>query len=378
MKLIVKTLRGFEKSLATELDALGARHIEILKRGVSCEGDKTLLYRVNYESRLAMRVLVPIRTFRARDERKLYQKIYTFDWRPWLKLDETFAIDSVVNSKFFTHSKYAALKVKDAICDQFRTHHNGERPSVDTGSPDLRIHLHINGENCTLLLDSSGYSLHLRGYRVETGPAPLSEVLASGILHLAGYTGERPFIDPMCGSGTFLIEAAMIAGKIPAQFYRDKPFGFQTWQDYDEQLWHEVKAAADAQRQEINQAILGYDSTFPALSASRYNVANADLEDFIQLERKKLEKQRPPAEASLVVFNPPYDERMPLKDVKSFYKMVGDQLKKHFSDCEVWIISGHLDGMEYIGLAHKRIVTLVNGPITCHLKQFPLHVGEEA
>lgn len=375
MQLAIKTLAGLEPLLAQELKDLGAQEIESGTRVVTCSGDQKVLYRINFESRTALRVLMPIDSFRATHERRFYSKIKQIDWSRYLQMDQTFAIDAVTNSEHFRHSKYVALKTKDAIVDQFREKF-GKRPNVNVRQPDLRIHVHISNDVCNISLDSSGDSLHKRGYRVDTVEAPLNEVLAAGMVLHAGWQGERPLIDPMCGSGTILIEAAMIAAKMPPQ-RPDRKFGFQHWPDYDKKLWESITEHAKEQIRPVNVPIIGFDKAFKAVKISHQNILAAQLAGKIEIGRKPFERMDPPSAPAVLMMNPPYDERLSVEDIKAFYKSIGDRLKQTYTGYEAWIISSNMTGLKSIGLRASRRLTLYNGPLECKFMKFELYEGSK-
>ena len=326
---LAKTFQGLEEVLANELRSIGAKDIKILKRAVSFSGDKKLLYRANYELRTALRILVPFHYFRVRHESALYNKVKAIDWSSFMGIKDTFAIDAVTYSKYFKHSKYAALKTKDAIVDQFRDKF-GQRPNVNTFTPTLRIHVHINEDQCTLLFDSSGEPLFKRGYRKETLEAPINEVLAAGMIQLSGWKRDCNFIDAMCGSGTILFEALMFAKNIPPQFQRED-FGFKKWKDFDESLWAEVVKEANKKQRAFNYKILGFDKDFQAIRIAQRNLEQAGFEGQITFERKKFETLEPPKEKGVLIMNPPYDERLRSSNINELYGLIGDRLKKVFS-----------------------------------------------
>lgn len=373
MQIAVKTLAGLEPLLAEELQKLGAGDVQPGTRIVNCTGDQQVLYRINFESRTALRVLVTIDSFRATHERRYYQKLQQIDWSQYLQVDQTLAIDAVTNSDHFRHSKYAALKAKDAIVDQFRDKF-GRRPNINVRNPDLRVNVHISNDVCNIALDSSGDSLHKRGYRVDSVEAPLNEVLAAGMVLHAGWTGDRPLVDPMCGSGTILIEAAMIAANMPPQ-PATRRFGFQNWSDYDHALWEDVKSRALDNVRPIKVPILGYDKAFKAVKISHQNILAARLSGKIEIERKAFEKMDPPPPPGLLIMNPPYDERLPVEDVQAFYRSIGDRLKQAYTGYEAWIISSNLPAMKSIGLRASRRLTLYNGPLECKFMKFELYEG---
>ncbi|MCO6480141.1 MAG: class I SAM-dependent RNA methyltransferase [Phaeodactylibacter sp.] len=373
MKLIATTMAGLEPILAEELKQVGAADIEPLNRAVYFEGGLRELYRANLELRTALRVLKPIHTFRVRDEQGLYRRIYDIDWRQYMKVQDTLAVDAVVNSPNFNHSKYAALKTKDAIVDRFRKE-EGRRPNVSLHRPTLRINVHIFREECTVSLDSSEESLHKRGYRVDALEAPINEVLAAGMVLLTGWQRDCAFVDPMCGSGTILIEAASYACNRAPQLQREY-FGFKQWPGYDKPLWEEVLAEARSRVTAFPHGLYGYDMDFKATRIAQHNALAAMLEGQVQVERQRFERLEPPAEAGLIVMNPPYDERLAKADIGEFYQMIGDRLKQAFSGYEAWILSSNKDAMKRVGLRPSRKMTLFNGALECKYHQYQLYRG---
>jgi putative N6-adenine-specific DNA methylase len=372
---IIKTLQGLEPVLAAELDALGATDILELKRAVSCSGDQRLLYRANYELRTALRVLVPVHGFRAQDEKSFYRGIQSVDWNQYMGVMDTLAVDATVSGEHFRHSHYVSLLAKDAIVDQFRDRF-GRRPSVNLDAPTLRLHVRIHGNQCDLLLDSSGDSLHKRGYRRDIVEAPVNEVLAAGMILLTGWTGDSTFVDPMCGSGTLPIEAAMIAMHIPPQRNREG-FGFFRWKDFDKKLWQEVKSAADAQIREPQYQIFASDMDIRARNATAINLMSAGLEQVIQLEKKSFEKLAPPEVPGILITNPPYDERLKVDEIAAFYQSIGDRLKQVWPGWTAWLISSNMDAWKKFGLRPSRKITLFNGPLECFFQKFDLYAGKK-
>ncbi|MBL7795553.1 MAG: class I SAM-dependent RNA methyltransferase [Saprospiraceae bacterium] len=373
--IVIKTLQGLEQVLATELAALGATDIAPLKRAVSCTGDQRLLYRANYELRTAMRVLVPIRTFRATNEKAYYQAVRETDWSKYLDVSDTLAVEAMVAGDYFKHSQYAALLTKDAIVDQFRDKFD-RRPSVNLDAPTLRIHTRINGSECTLLLDSSGDSLHKRGYRRDIAEAPLSEVLAAGMILLTGWAGDSPFVDPMCGSGTLPIEAAMIAMNMPPQHKRES-FGFFKWKGFNRKLWEEVKSEADARIRQPAFPIFASDKEVRARNSTAINLLSAGLENVVQVEKIPFEKLVPPETPGILVTNPPYDERIKVEEIEAFYKSIGDRLKQQWTGWTAWLISSNMDAWKTFGLRPSRKITLYNGPLECYFQKFELYEGKK-
>ncbi|MFM8450185.1 MAG: class I SAM-dependent RNA methyltransferase [Haliscomenobacter sp.] len=375
MDLLIKTMAGLEEVLAAELQAIGAQDIKPGTRSVQCSGDLRLLYRANLELRTALRILVPIRSFTAFDERAFYLQVGQTDWSEYLDTDDTFAIDAVVRSKYFTHSQYVGLKTKDAIVDQFRER-TGRRPSVDTENPNVRINIHISESACTLSLDSTGESLHRRGYRKDGLIAPINETLAAGMLLLAGYTGDKPFVDPMCGSGTLPIEAAMIAMRIPPQLYREH-FLFMRWPNFDPDLWADVRFQARAQMRPSPSPIFGFDKNFQAVQTSEAHAKAAHLDGKIHFERRRIETLTPPAPNGIIVSNPPYDARITDINIEGLYTMIGDRLKKHFIGYEAWIISANQVALKHLGLRPSSRYTLYNGALECKFIKIELYEGSK-
>ena len=370
-KIVVKTFAGLEPVLASELNALGAEAVSIERRAVSFTGNKSMLYKANFLLRTALKVLRPIAQFRVSHKDDLYNQSKKIEWSEYLTLGKSFSIESTVQSDLFVNSMYASLKVKDAIADHFRAKF-GKRPSVNTEDPDIRIHIYLMGDYCELSLDSSGESLHKRGYRVGQGEAPVNEVLAAGMILLTGWHGNSDFLDPMCGSGTLLIEAAMIARGIPAGIYR-KSFGFEKWEDFDKQLFSEIYNA-DYEK-ETNVKIFGSDISIQSCAISRANIKSAGLSKVIEVETKDFLEMNPPFENGIIVTNPPYGERLISKSIPGLYKSVGDVLKQRFSGYTAWIISSSEVGFKSIGLKPSRKIELFNGALPCSFRSFELFHG---
>ena len=373
---LVKTFHNLEPMLAQELVAMGAQNVEIHKRAVSFRGDQETLYKANLWLRTALRILVPIAKFTVKHADDLYRQVKEIDWSKYMDLEQTFAIDSVLNSRVFNHSNFVSLKAKDAIVDQFREK-SGRRPSVDPEFPDLRLNIHLYGEQCTLSLDSSGESLHRRGYRERAVRAPLNEVLAAGMVLHTGWDGTTPFIDPMCGSGTLLIEAALIAANSAPGLMR-KWFGFMKWKTFDEALWQKVVSEAIQAEKPVTCIIQGSDISPKAVSVSEQNILEAGMDEAIQLTQKPFEElAAPPEGPGLLITNPPYDERLKLEDTHAFYKMIGDMMKTHYSGYNAWILSGNKDAIKRIGLRASEKVLLYNGSIECRFHKFELYKGSK-
>lgn len=360
-----------EEILQRELDLLGAANTKILKRAVSFEGDKALLYRANYCARTALRILKPILVFPVTKQEDLYNNINRIPWEEYISNESSLAVDAVNATSVFTNSQYVALKTKDAVVDRFREK-TGSRPDVDLDNPDLRINIHLFKETCTVSLDSSGSSLHKRGYRHVTGPAPLNEVLAAGLIQLSGWNRTVPFHDPMCGSGTLLIEANMYARNMPSGYFRPV-FGFEKWADYDAELWTRIKDEENAKITETGPEIYGSDISSRAIANATENVGFTRFQKQIRLEVAAFENTVPKGTAGIIICNPPYDERMEVDDIITFYKSIGDVLKKKYTGFEAWIISSDLKALKFIGLHPSKKITVFNGPLECRFVRFSLY-----
>ena len=331
-ELIAKTFQGVEEELATEIEALGGEDIEIGRRMVSFKGDKELMYKANFFCRTALRILKPVYSFKATDTDELYAKIKEFDWQTIITPKGTFSIDSVVNSDDFRNSRFVTYRVKDAIVDYF-TELGGERPSVRLTNPDIYLNVHISHNECTISLDSSGESLHKRGYRVAQTEAPINEVLAAAMLLKAGWDGSKDFVDPMCGSGTLLIEAALIATNTAPGLYR-KGYAFEKWNDFDADLLQEIYND-DSREREFTYKIYGADISPQVIEIARQNIKGAGMERYISLEAKSIQRWEEAPQNCLVVTNPPYGERLNPRDLEEIYSSLGTKLKHIFSICSL-------------------------------------------
>ena len=372
-ELIAKTFMGLEPVLAKELTQLGASDVEIGRRMVSFTGDKEMMYRANFQLHTAIRILKPIRHFKARSADDVYDEIKKIDWTEYLGTDKTFTVDSVVFSEEFRHSKFVSYKVKDAIVDQFREK-TGKRPNISISNPDIRLNMHIAEDKCTLSLDSSGESLHRRGYRQESVEAPLNEVLAAGMILLSGWQADTDFIDPMCGSGTLLIEAALIAKNMAPGLFR-KEFAFEKWPDFDADLFDEIYNDESLER-EFNHKIYGYDIDMKAVNTARMNVKAAGLSDIITVEQQDFKNFTQPANKSIMISNPPYGERISTPDLLGTYKMIGERLKHQFKGNDAWILSYREECFDQIGLKPSIKIPLYNGSLECEFRKYQMFDGK--
>ncbi|HAT64317.1 MAG TPA: RNA methyltransferase [Flavobacteriaceae bacterium] len=375
-KMIAKTLYGLEDLLAKELQELGASSIEKGIRNVSFEGDTGFMYKANLCCRTAIKILKPIDYFNVFTEDDIYKKVYDIPWENYMTSDGSLAVNATVFSEVFTHSQYIALKTKDAIVDRFRDR-EGVRPDVDLDHPTLRINIHIDRNICTISLDSSGESLHKRGYKVSSALAPINEVLAAGILMLSGWRGQCDFLDPMCGSGTFLTEAAMIACNIPANLNRDE-FGFETWPDFDEDLYEIIESASLKKIKDFHFKIVGYDIDPISIKKAKENVKNANLQDFIEIKEQNFFESKKEHDKYLhLVFNPPYDERLSVKNIEEFYGNIGNTLKHGYPGSQAWMITSNMDALKCVGLRPSQKIKLFNGKLEAKLVKYEMYSGSK-
>ncbi|MEO5585869.1 MAG: THUMP domain-containing protein [Flavobacteriales bacterium] len=373
-RMTAQTMYGLEPVLAEELLRLGAKEVEKHNRVVAFTGDLGFLYKANLCLRTALRVLIPIDDFEVRNEQDIYAGIKKIPWEVYLGADDTFAFTAKLNSERFGHSQYVALLAKDALADRFREK-TGKRPSVDAEDPALRIRLFITGDHCTVSLDSSGDSLYKRGYREQTNLAPLNEVLAAGMILLSGWDRMSNFVDPMCGSGTLLIEAALIAANIPPGAYR-KGFGFQRWNDFDAELWAKVHAGAMERITGNRPLILGGEISKNVARKAETNIAIADLKEEIEVRNVAFEDLEAPAGRGIVIINPPYGERMDEDvDINGLYKMMGDTLKKNWAGYDAWVLTSNMEAAKYIKLTPRPKIRLFNGALDCRFLRYELYEG---
>ena len=372
-EMIAKTFQGLEEILAEELTTLGANDIQIGRRMVSFTGDKRMMYKANFCLRTAIRILKPIKNFTAKDADEVYNQIQAIPWEEYLDVNKTFAIDAVVFSEEFRHSKFVSYKVKDAIVDYFREK-TGKRPSVRINNPDVLLNIHIAQTTCTLSLDSSGESLHRRGYRQEQVEAPLNEVLAAGMLLMTGWRGECDLIDPMCGSGTIPIEAALIARNIAPGVFR-KGFAFEKWVDFDSEMFDEIYND-DSQEREFTHKIYGYDNNPKANEIATHNIKAAGVSKDVTLKLQPFQQFEQPQEKSIIVMNPPYGERISTNDLLGLYQMIGERLKHAFVGNEAWVLSYREECFDQIGLKPSKKVPLFNGALECEFRKYEIFDGK--
>ena len=371
--MIAKTFQGLENILATELIDLGANNIQIGRRMVSFTGNQEMLYRANFQLRTAIRILKPIKHFRATTADEVYEAVKQIDWTEYLNNETTFAVDSVVFSTEFRHSKFVAYKVKDAIVDQFREK-TGDRPNIRIVNPDLQLHIHVAEYDCTLSLDSSGESLHRRGYRQESVEAPLNEVLAAGIIMMTGWKGECDFIDPMCGSGTLAIEAALIARGMAPGLFR-KEYAFEKWPDFDQELFQSIYED-DSREREFEHHVYGYDINRNAVDIATTNVKAAGLSKEITIQQQDFKDFQQPQQKAILVTNPPYGERISAPDLLGLYRMIGERLKHQFLGGDAYVLSYREECFEQIGLKPSLRTPLFNGSLECELRKYQIFDGK--
>lgn len=374
-KMIAKTFKGLEEVLAGELVELGANNVQLERRAVSFTGDKRLLYMANFFLRTASRVLVPILTFKAKDADEVYANVKAIDWSKYMTLQTGFQIDATVYSETFRHSRYVTYRVKDAIVDWWNER-EGKRPNVKLSDPDLFLNVHIANETVTLSLDSSGESLHKRGYRVANTEAPINEALAAGMLLMAGWQGETDFYDPMCGSGTLLIEAALIAQNIAPGIFR-KSFAFEKWADFDKDLFEDIYND-DSLERPFTHHIYGSDASFYAVQQALKNIKSAGQQRCIEVRQIRLQEiKREEQKPALVMVNPPYGERLAQdKNVMRLYGDMGTAFKHQFTGSTAWVISSNEEALKCIGLKPSKRIKLLNGELECWFNQYELFAGE--
>lgn len=372
--LIAKTFSGLEDVLAKEVKRIGGKNVRRAKRAVFYEGDLELIYKSNYLLRSALRILKEIEHFKFKDVDQFYLKCKRIKWQNYFNVDQNFVIDSVVvNSRDFRNSMFASLKVKDAIADYFRENY-GKRPNVNTDNPDIIINVHIYQDSCTLSIDSSGESLHKRGYRVKQGDAPLNEVLAAGMIYLTGWMGNSDFVDPMCGSGTLPIEAAMIAQNIPAAKFR-KEFAFQNWNDFDPILWEKVTEPVE--KREFRYTIYASDISGSNLLNAQTNARRALVFNKIQFKCTDFKNLDLELKNATILTNPPYGERLKENDLDGLYSMIGERLKHQYAGNSAWILSSSMESLKFIGLKPAQKIDLFNGALKCKFNNYKLFEGKE-
>lgn len=371
--MIAKTLYGLEDILARELIELGANDVQLGRRMVSFTGDKELMYKANFCCRTALRILKPIKEFKAKNPDEVYEAVKKIDWTQYIPEKKTFAIDAVVYSESFSHSKFVAYRVKDAIVDHF-TEQDLPRPSVRINNPDVQLHIHISHNDCSIALDSSGESLHKRGYRVDEGSAPLNEVLAAGMILKTGWRGESNFVDPMCGSGTLLTEAVLIALNIAPGVFRDK-YAFERWPDFDSDLFEKI-SSDDSNEREFKHKAYGSDSSPKAIAAANANVKRAGLGKYIDLKVLNIQQIKEVPEKGILITNPPYGERLNPRDLMELYGAIGERLKHAFTGYNAWIISSNIEAFEKIGLKPTSKTKMINGSLECEYRQYEIFQGK--
>ncbi len=374
-KMVAKTFFGFEELLAKELTQLGAQQVELGTRVVSFVGDKGFMYKANLALRTAIKILKPIKTFKAYNDKSLYDGMMKIDWSEYMNEHQTFVFETTLHSEHFNHSQFVALKSKDAVVDQFRDK-TGKRPNIDKDFPDVRLHIHIDRDVCTVSLDTSGESLHRRGYKSATNIAPINEVLAAGMLLLSGWDGQSHFLDPMCGSGTILAEAAMIACNIPANINR-KEFAFEKWSDWDSELFDKVLESLLKKTREFHYTITGYDKAPSAVAKAKDNIKNANLDEYITIKQANFFESEKTTEGPLhMVFNPPYGERLDI-DLERFYREIGDTLKQSYPNTNAWFITANLEALKFVGLKPSRKIKLFNGKLEARFVKYEMYAGSK-
>lgn len=373
-ELIAKTFYGLEEVLAKELIDIGAEEVKPGVRAVYFSGNKEFIYKANLWCRTALKILKKIKTFDAQTEDLLYKGVFDIEWEKYMDVNDTFMVECVLADSHINHSKFASLKAKDAIADRFRSLH-GERPSVDTSNPNIKVHVHISKDVCTISLDSSGEPLFKRGYKTLSADAPINEAMAAGLIYLSMWDKKSHFIDFMCGSGTILIEAALIAKNIPPGIYR-RHFGFENWNDFDVHLWEQVfKSSYKEKTDTLDFKILGSDVSPKYIDLAQRNISNARLSDCIEVQVKSFESIDLPAEGGTVIINPPYGERLDPEDLIDLYHRTGNFLKQKCQGYNAWILTSNMEAAKKVGLHPSKKITLFNGPLMCKFLKYEIYKG---
>ena len=374
-KYIAKTFMGLEAVVADELTLLGAENVSKLHRAVEFWGSKELLYKVNYCSRTVLRVLRPIASFEFKTNEQFYKNVFRIPFEQYFSVDDSFCVHSITNESIFTNSQYASLLTKDALCDRFRDKFDA-RPSVNKTNPDISIDVYISGNQCNVSLDSSGASLHFRGYKTSRHVAALNEVLAAGLIALSGWKADCDFIDFMCGSATLPIEAAMYAVNMPAGYFRES-FGFMYWSDFDKKLWENVKKEAKNAIRNFEYKIYGSDISFRYIKEAKENIKKMKLNSIIQLSIESFEDADPQSVPSHIIINPPYGERLSVQEIENFYQAIGNVLKQKYINCVAWVISSNKTAMKNIGLRPAKKVKVFNAALECDFYKYEMYEGSK-
>jgi putative N6-adenine-specific DNA methylase len=377
MEIVAKTFSGLEELLAQEIKEAGGRNINYIKRGVKFEGDEEVLYRCILSLRTVLRLLVPVFEFKAHTEKDLYFKVKKLVWEDFLDISQTFAIDCVSNSKVFNHSKFVALRVKDAICDRFRANHDDKRPDVNVRNPDVPINVHVNNLDVTILLDVAGFSLHQRGYRTKEHDAPLNEALAAGLLMLSDWDKKTDLYDPMCGSGTILVEAAMMTQNLAPRLFSSKRFAIEKWDNFNLMLWKKVKKELKHQIEPSSVNIYGSDISSKSVQMSIFSAREAAVDDIVFVDQADFFKKKKALKDGFIISNPPYGERLKEEDIIDFYKQIGNTFKREYSGFKAWIISSNFEALKFIGLKPSKKIPLKNGALDCKFQKYEMYSGSK-
>ena len=366
---------GLEAVAAEELRKLGATDIALLHRAVEFWGDKSLMYKANYCCRTILRILQPIAKFEFNTNEQFYKYIFRIPFEEYLSENGTFCMHSIINQSIFSNSQYASLLAKDALCDRFREKYDC-RPSVDKRYPDISVDIYISGNQCSVSLDTSGESLHRRGYKTTRHAAALNEVLAAGLIALSGWNADCDFVDFMCGSATLPIEAAMFAINMPAAYFRED-FGFMYWSDFDENLWNAVREEADNEIRDFDFMIYGSDISLRYIKNARENIKKMKLDKWIRLSIESFEDFKPQRVPSTIIINPPYGERMELEEIENFYQHVGNVLKQKCIYCVAWVITSNKNAMKMFGLRPAKKIKVFNAALECVFYKYELYEGSK-
>ncbi|MBI35918.1 MAG: RNA methyltransferase [Flavobacteriales bacterium] len=377
MEIVAKTFAGLEELLAVEIKEAGGKNLQSIKRGVKFEGDEEVLYRCLFSLRTVLRLLIPVFKFKAHTEKDLYFKVKKLPWEDFLDVNQTFAIDCIAHSKVFNHSKFVSLRVKDAICDRFRANSDDQRPSVNVKNPDLPINVHINNLDVIVSLDAGGFSLHQRGYRTKDHVAPLNEALAAGMLLLSDWDKKTDLYDPMCGSGTLLVEAAMMAQNLAPRLFSGKQFAIQKWDNFDSMLWAKVKKSLKSQIEPTSVKIHGTDISVKSVQMAKFSVKTAAVDDIVSVEQSDFFLKKNSSTQGFIISNPPYGERLQEENIIQFYREIGNTFKREYAGFQAWILSSNLKALKFIGLKPSKKIFLKNGPLDCKFQKYEMYAGSK-
>ncbi len=374
LTITLKTFYGLEKVLVEELEELGYKEAIALNRAVQIKGTWKDVYYLNLHLRCAISVLVQIGQFKIRKEDDLYKSCMKIDWTEYFSVDKTFAVKGAVYSDMFRHSRYPFLVVKDAIVDTFRDK-LGDRPNVNVKTPQVAFDVYVNRDQVTLSLNTSGAPLFKRGYRDETGEAPLNEVVAAGLIRMSGWDRKSAFFDPFCGSGTLLIEAALLATGLPSQLERQH-YAFKNFANYDAEVWQALLDEIPRGLRELPCVIAGSDISAEMVTKARRNLRRLPIGRFVDTRVESFEEAVKPGESGVMISNPPYGERMG-EEIEEMYEEIGNWMKGSMAGFDCWILSSNDAAMKRVGLKPERKFRVFNGDLECTFRKYSIYEGSK-